>query len=58
MTLGTLRDQVIYPDTMADQHNKGVSDEELENFLKKVTRTCKPACLLVQLGTKGFYDYE
>ena len=36
MTLGTLRDQVIYPDTQSDQTKKGVSDEDLEGFLKKV----------------------
>ena len=40
MTLGSLRDQVIYPDTVVDQHNKGVSDEDLENFLKKVQIKC------------------
>lgn len=36
MTLGTLRDQVIYPDTKADQDRKGISDEDLEEFLTQV----------------------
>ena len=36
MTLGTLRDQVIYPDTHQDQKRKRVSDEDLEDFLTKV----------------------
>lgn len=36
MTLGTLRDQVIYPHTQADQARKGVSDKDLEEFLKQV----------------------
>ena len=36
MTLGTLRDQVIYPDTHDDQQRRGISDQELEEFLNKV----------------------
>ncbi|XP_028512480.1 ATP-binding cassette sub-family D member 3 [Exaiptasia diaphana] len=36
MTLGTLRDQVIYPDSKADQARKGFPDEELEEVLKQV----------------------
>ena len=36
MTLGTLRDQVIYPDSESDQRQKGISDEDLADFLNKV----------------------
>ena len=36
MTLGTLRDQIIYPDTEDDQHSKGITDEQLEEYLKQV----------------------
>ncbi len=39
MTLGTLRDQVIYPDTHKDQMRKGISDEDLADFLNKVRYT-------------------
>ncbi|XP_069795188.1 ATP-binding cassette sub-family D member 3a [Narcine bancroftii] len=36
MTLGTLRDQVIYPDTMEDQKRKGISDLVLKEYLDNV----------------------
>lgn len=36
MTLGTLRDQIIYPDTVADMKKKGVTDTDLLEFLDQV----------------------
>ncbi|PKI83510.1 ATP-binding cassette long-chain fatty acid transporter pxa2 [Malassezia vespertilionis] len=33
LSLGTLRDQIIYPDTLAEMHAKGVSDEDLMDIL-------------------------
>ncbi|MBN3296668.1 ABCD3 protein, partial [Amia calva] len=36
MTLGTLRDQVIYPDTWEDQKRKGIADKVLKEYLDNV----------------------
>ena len=36
MAVGTLRDQVIYPDNHAEQLRKGVKDQELADILEKV----------------------
>ncbi|KAJ3129591.1 hypothetical protein HK101_005208 [Irineochytrium annulatum] len=36
LSLGTLRDQVIYPDTKAEMDDKGVTDEDLRDILAVV----------------------
>ncbi|KAM9333523.1 ATP-binding cassette sub-family D member 3a isoform 1-T1 [Pholidichthys leucotaenia] len=36
MTLGSLRDQVIYPDTHEEQKRKGISDQVLKEYLGNV----------------------
>ncbi|XP_069368965.1 ATP-binding cassette sub-family D member 3a isoform X1 [Paralichthys olivaceus] len=36
MTLGSLRDQVIYPDTYEEQRKKGISDQVLKEYLDNV----------------------
>ncbi len=36
MSLGSLREQVIYPDTLQSMRKKGISDADLENCLERV----------------------
>ena len=39
MTIGTLRDQIIYPDSHHDMRRKGIKDENLRDLLDKVQLT-------------------
>ena len=36
MSIGTLRSQVIYPDTLQDMKEKGITDEDLKLILETV----------------------
>ena len=36
MAIGTLRDQVIYPDSVDDMAQKGLSDDMLQRIMNKV----------------------
>ena len=36
MTIGSLREQVIYPDTVEEMRSKGVTDEHLQSIMHTV----------------------
>jgi ATP-binding cassette subfamily D (ALD) protein 2 len=36
MSIGSLREQIIYPDTIEDMNNKNISEEKLREILKMV----------------------
>lgn len=36
MSLGSLREQVIYPDTLSKMQKKGITDADLEKCLERV----------------------
>lgn len=36
LTIGSLRDQIIYPDTLEDMHEKGINDDNIRQILSKV----------------------
>jgi len=46
MTVGTLRDQVIYPHLAEDFRLRGSSDSNLEDILNKVYALLRSPCLL------------
>ena len=49
MALGTLRDQVIYPDTIQDQRRKNVSDDVLKEHLEQVNDALRDAFIIVNV---------
>lgn len=37
MSIGSLREQIIYPDTMEDMKNKQITEKKLQEILKMVS---------------------
>ena len=60
MTLGTFRDQLIYPDSEADMVMKGVNDEDLTQYLEQVNRNVNiilsKANKIARLNLSGTFD--
>lgn len=50
LVLGTLRDQIIYPDTASMMQEKGISDDDLLVLLREVCFACAGRDVYMELG--------
>ena len=53
MTLGTLRDQVIYPDSQIEMERKGITDAHLEEIMNKVNNSISRYSPIIKLNKYG-----